>query len=536
MCNHVYQHTQNIKQCMLGNLMPLPLDSEGRCVFHSQDADWKREHNLIGHFLKLLEAIGAQAKPQYVFKEFYFSENLALEELTFASEISFAHSRFAKGARFVGCHFKGGLNLKGACFEGPLRISYGVINSLVFNDGVCQKSCQINKVEAPQFFTLMDSRFLGGFSLKDVRFSNFSHQAHFSNCVFEASQPDEEVWFENVHFQGAYFDKAVFNAPLKFKNVTFDSEAEFLETQFPPLSNFSDRAALPTSFTDITVGKNGELTFRGSNTEKLFKRITGLFFEAVEGKVIFEHANFNYLTQKSKDEIDVWRKSKGDAQIEIGAGCIKYRHRTPNRTIRLDENYQEIVTELTSTFTKYFKLSQGLNLGVEIEDQTLEQIVLFYFSDENITNEEFAYRLETAEVALWNLAYNTEEAISQPVFAGKLVQLNDIMLDLKSILFKMSVRVSMLGLSQADLTRALEATSFGETPAIDVAGMHQSLATFSLNLMIGMGSSVVNQVINQKQVVHGDINNTAKDNSIIVSGNTRDINIERNAPPNDDQS
>jgi uncharacterized protein YjbI with pentapeptide repeats len=515
--------------------MPLPLDGEGRCLFHSQDVAWKREQDFIGQFFKLIEIIGAQAASQYVFREFYFSENLALEELEFATEASFAYSSFAKGARFVGCHFGNGLNLTGACFEGPLRISYGTINSLMFNDGVCHKSCQINEVKKPQFFTLMNSRFLGGFSLKNVQFTNFSHQAHFSNAVFETSRPDHEVWFENVHFQGAYFDKVVFNAPLKFKGVTFDSETEFIETEFPPLSNFSDRAALPTSFTEITVGANGELTFRGSNTEKLFKRITGLFFEAVEGKVIFEHANFNYLTQKTKEEIEVWRKSKGNAQIEIGTGCIKYRHRTPERIIKLDENYQEIVTELTSTFTKYFKLSNGLNLGVEIVDQNIEQIILFYFSDENITKKEFDYRLETAEVELWNLAYNTEETINQPVFAGKLVQLNDIMLDLKSILFKMSVRVSVLGLTQADLTRALEATAFGVTPAIDVAGMHQSLASsFNPNIVIGMGSGAIKQVINQKQVVHGDINNTAKDKGVIVSGIAKNINIEQDKESNNE--
>lgn len=538
MCNHVYQHAQNAKQCTLGNLMPLPIDSEGRCVFHSKDADWKREQGLTQKFREIIKVMSAQDEPQYIFDECYFSEALTLEEGEhFSNQVSFADSRFAKEVCFEGCHFQKGLNLVGARFEDDLQISYGVIDSLIFNHGACHGDFSIQKVERPRVFSFKHSRFLGSFSFADICFDTPTDKVYFSNCVFESSDSQKKVGFWSTCFQEVYFDKTVFNAPLNFEDITFDNDAHFRDTQFLHLPYYNNQTALPTSFTDIIVGQRGKLFFRGNKAKggKLFKRMTGLFFKHIYGKVFFEYVNFNFLSTESQNRIDERLQGRGSDHIKIGSGCQKYTHYTEPRTIKLSENYHEVITELSSTFIKYFKLSNGFNLGVEILEQTTEHITLYYFSDEDISTDEFQKRLRDTEVELWNLAYHTKEVMSRPAFSNKLVQLNDVMIDLKSLLFKIGGRISKLGLSPKDLSKALKTTSFGKPSVLNVESMHRSLSggDFTFNILLNMGNGDANQVINKNQIIHGDINNHAKGNSIIMSGIARDINIKHDEPPDD---
>ena len=39
------------------NYFELPVDKHGRCIFHSQDAEWKRKNDFTGHFLHLIKLL-----------------------------------------------------------------------------------------------------------------------------------------------------------------------------------------------------------------------------------------------------------------------------------------------------------------------------------------------------------------------------------------------------------------------------------------------------------------------------------------------
>ena len=56
MCNHSYKNFSLNKKnhtCQLEKIIPnIPLDSEGKCIFHSSNAKWKQENDFVGSLKK----------------------------------------------------------------------------------------------------------------------------------------------------------------------------------------------------------------------------------------------------------------------------------------------------------------------------------------------------------------------------------------------------------------------------------------------------------------------------------------------------
>lgn len=118
------------------------------------------------------------------------------------------------------------------------------------------------------------------------------------------------------------------------------------------------------------------------------------------GIIRFENVNFNRITAGSQVQLIQLAKA---GRVEIGSGCIKYRFQTEIRTISVSQRNAPLIIEICQTFTNYFTVSNGLNLGFEIVERDKTKISFFYFTDEDISEAAFGERLANTEQSLWNL-------------------------------------------------------------------------------------------------------------------------------------
>lgn len=161
--------------------LKLPIDSEGKCVFHSKDAVWKNKNDYIAIFRKLVEHLNNDQKIQKMdFEDFVFYsdqkhasayENLGepyislpgvqeainnkfgLESLK--NEIDLGNIEYKKDVLFLNCKFKHKINFKNslfnneACFSGS--ISY---DSVDFEDSIFKKLFNFDHVISKLGFVL----------------------------------------------------------------------------------------------------------------------------------------------------------------------------------------------------------------------------------------------------------------------------------------------------------------------------------------------------------------------------------------------
>lgn len=77
--------------------------------------------------------------------------------------------------------------------------------------------------------------------------------------------------------------------------------------------------------------------------------------------------------------------------------------------IKTDSINQNIIEELTYSFSKYFFHSSGFNLGVEFLEKKIDQISLFYFTDEDIALDKFLKRLSFWGSKYWAFPSDASE-------------------------------------------------------------------------------------------------------------------------------
>jgi len=155
-------------------------------------------------------------------------------------------------------------------------------------------------------------------------------------------------------------------------------------------------------------------------------------------------------------------------KVEIGSGCIKYRFQTEVRTILIGESNASLILEIAGTFANYFTAQNGVNLGLEVTERTSEHIAFFYFTDEDIQEEEFLARLRWTEQDLWNLLAaspdvfqlldGSAEALTTPQNA--IINTVDGVSALIGTFFRVGIRIAMGRWRENDTTSLLEAIRF----------------------------------------------------------------------------
>lgn len=441
MCNHVYTADYSNRPRGMGKTCPypelyrafaaggsgengegeiaLPMDEAGVCLFHSKDVAWKRANDLPGAFLRLntlLERHGTER--YYDFAEFVLvgaspagdeggaDVELRIADITFQKQVHFTAARFADPVKMERVRFPNGLEMDEATFAGDLTITDAYINGAGMSGTRFERAWFIG-VEFVSYALFDGARFTGsspgGARAIHFRDSRFQGLANFAGAMFDL-RGDSTAAFERTSFEEfTDFRGTRFNCHTEFRHVTFADVTDFIDTSFELVGSSARYVGAAAEFTGLTVAERGVVTFRSSDPgRRLFAHDVEMTFieKDLAGTVYFENVNLTSFVNGSRERL---LELAREGRVQIGTGCIKYRVQTPLRTVPVEEGNAPLVMELCQTFANYFSASNGLNLGVEIVSRDRTRVSFFYYTDEDIPEEEFLERLADTERELWNL-------------------------------------------------------------------------------------------------------------------------------------
>lgn len=529
MCNHKYsknwhRYGLNIDQCAYTQMYQhlkdeknpklqiidfqaeLPLDKNGMCLFHSYDLNWKRENEFTKKFKQLVELLDEyDTKQYYDFAEFVFvgdckskknSEifEFKLFETVFKKEAKFYGAVFIDSVEFNGVTFKTGVNFDDATFKKRLVMQKCILDSAGFQNTVFEKEAVFGNI----YFSNSNTTFTGSVFYNSVRFwdSKFEGMTIFSGAIFNKSEGiDFAAIFRNIVFEHiAIFTDSTFYCPVEFREVAFYLNAEFTDISFMASKSTIRYSQSNTLFHDIDLKENGIILFESTDSQKKLFNETDVDFhfkEDIKGIIRFKNVNFNNISNKSREQLKRFEKA---GNVEIGPGCIKYRFQTETKTIFVGKDNQCLILELTQTFTNYFTAKNGWNLGFEIMARESDRILFFYFTDEEITEDQFLERLKSTEKDLWNLIYqyphskelalkkkNVTHGFPQIPSENVLINAIDGLASLMSIFFRVAIRISLGKWKKKDTASLIHAIDFDNSaPAIHVDTLHQ-IITYKFN-------------------------------------------------------
>jgi len=528
MCNHKYTTVHKThKKCPYPDLysdlkikeiikennydLDIPLDNNGICLFHSNDLEWKAQNNFVPKFLnliKLLDACGDCNKTRYDFAEFVFVgkikiENISLERSNFSGAVF--NDRFElsnttlKSIDFIDTLFKRGATIKKVAF----------LESVRFQGSIFEQGSSLEEVifHAESFFE--DSKFNDTVTFYKVVFESV---AYFSGALFRTTDGHFDSRFREVKFNDdVKFNGCIFDCEINFERILFNSNSEFIDVYF------SDE--FPTLFGEIEV--NRSLHFKSNNAEeRLFNHNTyfRLIEDKIKGMIKFENANFVHIFEAHRKEL--MRLSKL-GKVEIGSGCIKYRFQTEIKTFCISQNNQSLVLEISQTFINYFTTLNGFNLGLEVVERNEEILSFFYFTDENIDEDEFLDRLKNTEQNLWQLLSQTNETEETSLLveeANTVINTIDGISALIGTFFRVGVRIAYGKWQQKDTEALVNVIKFDNSQAkFSGADLHKLLSNnYKTKNLLGINSNQ-NQnffILDQRQIT--EIGNIS--NSTVVTG------------------
>jgi hypothetical protein len=480
----------------------LPVDRHGACLFHSQEAAWKREQQFEARFRQLLSVLDTdEAIVLYDFAEFAFvgsgpgSTGIRAEHVvriagtTFAKAAYFTAAVFLDPVEIEDVEFSGGATFDRATFASELRIVSTHFRDLDFSGAVFAHRAFLRDVECRSFADFARARYTGTIGGSIVRFERVRFQGitDFSGAQFTVG-PQSSVAFDHVRFDDVVdFTGTHFNSTVVFRDVAFASAADFIDTSFDPADTAGQHRGSPIEFIRIEVGARAVLTFMSTDPQdRMFKNDVEIRFDVDPvGLVRFQNVNFNRIARSSRDRLTQLVRT---GRVEIGSGCIKYRHQTGVRTVFIGHGNAPLVVELCQTFTSYFTASNGLNLGFEIVERDRTKVSFFYFTDENVSEVDFLERLAQAERSLWNLlstgpgeqalaGESVDAALSPGAQGGNvLIAAVDGMSALFGTLFRAGVRYALGAWTESDTRALLNTIRFNEEGAEHrVLGLHRAL-------------------------------------------------------------
>lgn len=502
MCTHVYTADYSLHQsrgrgcpypaffARLGEGDALPVDAKGACLFHSADAGWKRANDFGGRFLRLLRLLDEHDPGSpYDFAEFVFAgpdgtSPFTLSGMTLRSYALFLAARFVDPVLLEDVTFERGADFDGSTFEQPLEVRRTRMGSGGF-DGVRFTQATFADVEFRGYAEFSGARFSGPAPTGRVahfRAVQFSGPVLFADAVFDPKD-HSSVRFEGVHFgEGADFQRTRFACPATFAGVAFCSEVDFIDTAFegaPYAGRYAGIAG--AEFLDVHLPPSGEIDFRSTDpARRLFGQSLEITFAGEpQGRVFFENVNLARLPPVSRDRLmDLERRGL----VQIGRGCIKYRLQTGPRTVAAGGGNAALVVELCQTFATYFTAHQGVNLGFEIVTRDAAGITFFYYSDEDLDEDEFLARLARTERDLWNLLSIGSEAQLAALPAtnaggeSAVVNAVDGLSALLGTFFRVGVRIAAGRWREADTRALLGAIRFNDGAELRAAALHHVLA------------------------------------------------------------
>jgi len=496
MCKYSYKSKQCLYPTTFKQIQQnLPIDKTGFCLFHSEYLDWKihnkfedRIHELISYFTSLSDQklnkeinlrgiVFPHGRYEKIWQKKKYARPLNFSNCTFHSQVHFEECSF-QSIDFSGAEFKQRLFCKKTKFK---QLVYS--KKAVFQNGMHFDHCEFNNS------VLFDQCIFNNKSNHpsvDLSIKNtiFNKPLDFSSSVFNLG-----VSFYDISLDGADFSDAEFHQEFFVDKAKLSSTILFQRSDFFFSENFGGYMS-SVDLKNILLEKSGKIFFCGK--EPFYDQVKGEIFlslkEESEGTIMVENFNLNKFENNSKLKLFELEK-KGN--VEIGKGCRKYRHQVPPKRISLQKGNQNLVTELTNTFVDFFKNENGINLGVEVVGRGDDFIEIIYFTDENISFEEFANRLNHTEKEMWKLVkINTSSVLVTPTknsLSENLIGATDTLINLAALMLKIISRIPLLKINKKELNELFKSTSFGATPNIETS----TFETLNINqtILLGIGNT-----------------------------------------------
>jgi hypothetical protein len=472
----------------------LPIDDRGACIFHSQQIEWKRRNDFKGKFLQLVQLLDTdKAARIYNFAEFVFVGNeietksgsrehlLNIADTIFGKQACFTGSSFVDSLVLERVNFQKGANFEYVTFACNLRIESSDIHGSDFSHAKFTRLAIFTRVQFLDYALFIGVRFGGTSNSYAVKFddSRFYGITDFSGAVFALGE-QASAGFLTIQFDDfTDFTDTQFNCHIEFSDVTFTYGTEFINTKFGMVNSAARYRGSAVEFNRITVTTRAVVNFISTDPQnKLFNLDVQMSFqEEPTGTVRFENVNFNRITLDSKERLMQLAKL---GRVEIGSGCIKYRFQTDIRTIAVDQGNAPLIIDICQTFTNYFTVSNGLNLGFEIVERDKTKIRFFYFTDENISETTFLDRLAQTEQNLWNLlSIRSNEQLlahTEPTNTALVVHKENAIINavdgistLLGTFFRVAARIAFGVWKEADTKALMGAIRFNDAGADDRA-------------------------------------------------------------------
>lgn len=473
-----------------GSVFALPVDDSGACIFHSKEVAWKRGNDFVGKFLQLVQLLTADKTAKgYNFADFVFvggggqpavgaeKTSLHITNTTFPKQAFFIGSQFLAPVTFEGVHFAGGADFCEATFATDLMCNKSQFCGLNFAAVKLRKRAFFTAVEFTSYVLFDGTQCTGTEPNAVVKFEDtrFAGITDFTDTVFTLGE-QSSVNFLRTRFEDVVdFTNTQFHCQVVFSDVCFADRTEFIDTSFGLVKSSARHRGNAVEFNRIEVTAAAVLSFRSSDPQKkMFEHDVAMSFkEDPAGLLRFENVNFSKIGTASRERLNRLALS---GRVEVGAGCIKYRFQSKVRAISVSDGNASLIIELCQTFTNYFTVSNGLNLGFEIVERTRSQVSFFYFTDEDLSEETFLSRLAQTEQSLWNLLairsdqhFLASAAMASPaplaVKRNALVDAVDGISALLGTFFRVGVRIACGSWKEADTKSLLGAIRFNDEGA-----------------------------------------------------------------------
>ncbi len=415
----------------------VPVDDEGKCLFHSNNLEWKRQQQCGERFLDLLRTVANDEALEYIdFREFiitggYFAEKeIALLENTFADDtvvllggVQLSKPLMLRGARFcddlivsqlscvdidfdeavfkgvtsfIGCHFQDFTS-----FIGGTRFE----QNLVIEDCIFEQLVSLDRAVVMEQLFISFSEFKGGISGLNM------HQLA-SDIICQ---------FSNAEF-GAYssFIDAEFQAPLVFDQCVFKGELRF------------DNSRLKGRFQMKNPSVQEKIYFVSTDSErKIFENAVDFELEEdcfeAHGQLVFQNANLYNANPEFKESI---RSLELKHQIDIREGCFLYRNGV-EKIFKYNRLTHALIEDVARAFMRFFEANYARNLKVDVtRDLRKEEIRVVFHSDEAMSMEDLRALLDLGNS---NMLTFFSQAPVPPTEEAPFENAADIWLQLQSI-------------------------------------------------------------------------------------------------------
>lgn len=437
-------------------------DVEGKCIFHSEILKWKVQHYDI---IDIYMNIQSREADSIEFSDSVF----------FGQDIEYILNKDVDDTslKFTGCKILSGVTIKNVertnwlgfnkCdFKGDLKFTNTVLSGTSLSNSSIEGTLELRNVVAKAIFGL-DSIVINGRTV--VNETDFQHILSIDNANLKSGGVFQMCTFRN----DSTFNETTINESFLFHLNTVSGSVLFNSTNFNCTSGSITFA--PVQISTCKIIESGSIVFRGNNLQKLFKNSTNVVISknTIEGEMIFDNVDLQKVERHQKNYL-IEQSLQMKSGIKIGPGCVKYFNQSKIRTVTCGFMNHNLVSDICNTFSKFFSLSTGYNLGVEIVERNESQVKYFFFSDQPISEIAFESMLEAEEKNMWALLYIGDQKINvlshqNQNLRDKLLTGLDVIIDLSSIVLKLSARISTLKFDRAEMQSILNSASLN--PSVD---------------------------------------------------------------------